>query len=1267
MRKITENQGTPRINGYHFPPGSKVKDLQQQSLPHFPSFHQETPMKPSQVPNLLSHPASRRMLPLQTSDLHYNERSDSPQHRTHVPVPLHLPGLVPGSQTNISPLVSRTHPISNSRQHFFQSPGFYSSVGNIGSSIFKPQPTVRDRPGPPQQSGQPRPGTFSSSTFSPLSPTYSNTSANKLQPSTPSVVLSDHAPRFPINTDQKAVSRVTPVNSGSKNETAHRQASHKTQPIDGSNCVTTVQLHRLPIGLMNPALKTKSSQEVGGSSSTHRVVIPQQSQQHERTPPREKHIPVDLNSSSQKRPRESAPFDENAKKLCRHGTNSGKTQATEPTAGNLAVTSSFPQRSSHESSDLELSPKITGHLCGQSTCSEPSSTAPTKSCHVSPLSKDSSGGLPLMGVKQALINLSESNVVKLKMLKPNEEKKRKGTEEGSKRDKSSTLLTSEIPQKDRRSLPHTGINNCNVGHAAGSTSVSAVKTQRRGDHTEVSRKLDSSASKSTSKPNSGSLGCRPVERNTTSGLRKPAVIPDDIDMLFTPDPITYVISTGNNKTKPMINREAGGLASSVKSVPSAPTDSTITPTGSSCHKAKNSSVTGSCQTVSSSEHNPQSIPPSVTVKHVQHKTLTSRPKDKELADKPLLSTSSTAASGKPPTASHSLSLPLERQTKEKSIKQVNEEDPIDVELDLDLSFGIDMDLTHSSNGSEADELISLQEMMECVLKPPETPEKGAFSEPSTPGHRSSRPKSQPLASTSKSGIYKNNLDQILKDISADKKAEDTVAQLLTACKEDLLRISEYEETQQNQEEEISTEQQEFLQRYSLMSSAIREVPPGEVVFNLDRFGQIFDQKTLALRKCLVNPQGTAQKTLLWSSPAQLKLHLYIGLFQEAYNSLPCPTPVTRFLFKMMSVHIERIVSEKILQALCDIACSAAYHIVEKGSQHFKVWVPSLADVTLVLMNMGVPFVTLFPFEDLQPPFTEGDLLDHVYIKSESPSSNTVSVPFPEHNCSNILKYLSYCMSLCPRAYSDEELLLLDTVVSRLGLDMRLTLQNSKDLYPILCKIVNNFRDWDSVLPRICLALTNLTDDHHNMCLLVQLMPINTRGKQLRRHLSLSMINRLLDGSCTYRPTQTEFQLSELRPYISRMRPSSILRGMLSSSSKTEKEKEEDAAILDQQSYYMCYSLLTLLNEATNFQFFPANQKKQLLLLSNKLEAHVKCDIRESEKCLYRTKVKDFVARIYTKWRMLLQRTKPLNGKLCDYWQPMDTLISSEETASVTLS
>lgn len=162
-----------------------------------------------------------------------------------------------------------------------------------------------------------------------------------------------------------------------------------------------------------------------------------------------------------------------------------------------------------------------------------------------------------------------------------------------------------------------------------------------------------------------------------------------------------------------------------------------------------------------------------------------------------------------------------------------------------------------------------------------------------------------------------------------------------------------------------------------------------------------------------------------------------------------------------------------------------------------------------------------------------------------------------------------------------------------------------------------------------------------------------------------------------------------------MQPSSLFRHMTSSSGMNQKDKEEDLGTLDQQviillqselqnvptltcftsiitpghhfendfsdprsfyhfsqSYYLCYSLLTLANEASNFQFFPAHQKvnsffqsylifrcywpdfdwmfkpfpffsvpqKQLLFLSTELETHVKCDIRESEKCLYRSKV-----------------------------------------------
>lgn len=55
------------------------------------------------------------------------------------------------------------------------------------------------------------------------------------------------------------------------------------------------------------------------------------------------------------------------------------------------------------------------------------------------------------------------------------------------------------------------------------------------------------------------------------------------------------------------------------------------------------------------------------------------------------------------------------------------------------------------------------------------------------------------------------------------------------------------------------------------------------------------------------------------------------------------------------------------------------------------------------------------------------------------------------------------MGLCPRAYSDNELLLILTVMSHIGLETRLILESSVALEPLLCKIVNNIRDWDALV------------------------------------------------------------------------------------------------------------------------------------------------------------------------------------------------------------
>lgn len=180
-----------------------VKDLalQQHPLPPFTSFLQETPMKPSQVPNQLPHLTPRRMLPPQSPELCHRNRLGPLRHPTHPLGPIHSSGFVPSSPTD------------------------------FGSSATRPHPNPRDRLGPPQHSAQP-PGSFCSRLV-PVSPTHSDTTANRPQPSPPNIFhpaspqfmkdLSNHSHSSHIRRDQV----ISLSYSGSKNVTGQRQESNK--------------------------------------------------------------------------------------------------------------------------------------------------------------------------------------------------------------------------------------------------------------------------------------------------------------------------------------------------------------------------------------------------------------------------------------------------------------------------------------------------------------------------------------------------------------------------------------------------------------------------------------------------------------------------------------------------------------------------------------------------------------------------------------------------------------------------------------------------------------------------------------------------------------------------------------------------------------------------------------------------------------------------------------------------------------------------------
>ncbi|XP_016109091.1 SMC5-SMC6 complex localization factor protein 2-like [Sinocyclocheilus grahami] len=452
-------------------------------------------------------------------------------------------------------------------------------------------------------------------------------------------------------------------------------------------------------------------------------------------------------------------------------------------------------------------------------------------------------------------------------------------------------------------------------------------------------------------------------------------------------------------------------------------------------------------------------------------------------------------------------------------------DPLDIELGDDsgdeLREHCNISLSSSSSGHEDDPLPSLEKLMSRRDHVPVTPEKDAFSEPNTPIS-----KAAPEAVKTKAVSYRNTLEQMLQEKEQYQRSKELERQLLESCEEDLLNLYE-DENSESKEEDISLEQREFLQRFSVASCAIRDIHPGEEVFLPARFGRLFNHLTLDLRKISVTPHNKSQQILLQARTEHVLSLISAGLLRKAYFSFPCQPEVTCWLFQMMSVHPNPIISSHIMQSLQTIALSAAHHIVEHQSQSFKVWVPSVRDITLVFLNMGASFISLFPLEALQPPFTEGDLLESFQLEETSQdrvlSDMKDNATLPVHNLESVLNYLSLCTALCPRAYTDEELMLLLAVVCRIGLETHFQLLPTGHFSLLLQNLLKNITHWDV--------------------------------------------------------------------------------------------------------------------------------QNDLRSLSSQLEKHIKCDIRESEKMLYRSKVKDFVARIYTKWQVLLTRTRPQEGKLYDYWKP----------------
>uniref|UniRef100_A0A8B9I4I5 SMC5-SMC6 complex localization factor 2 n=1 Tax=Anser brachyrhynchus TaxID=132585 RepID=A0A8B9I4I5_9AVES len=502
--------------------------------------------------------------------------------------------------------------------------------------------------------------------------------------------------------------------------------------------------------------------------------------------------------------------------------------------------------------------------------------------------------------------------------------------------------------------------------------------------------------------------------------------------------------------------------------------------------------------------------------------------------------------------------------------------------------------------------------------------------------------------------YVNSLEHLLKEKEESKRLDELEKRLQENIQEKETDSSDREDENVTGDEDLSEEHRAFIKRFSVTACAIPDYHPGEDIFDLTVSGKIFNQHDLDLRNFYFIPQNPIEKLLLSSNVTQQLFLALHGFLSSAYSCSLCPTPILKWLFWMMSVHPGYCVSSQILNRLIEITLKNA----SISDEQSKPWIPSLADVSTVFVNMGVTFAFLFPLEHLQPNFNECDVLSQMQgtVSKRQPrgslsSGSPAFTSLPENNLINVIKFLDFCTTVVEGGYTDHEILLLLLLLFKISLEKQLKQVPLIDFQCLFIKLLISIKDWDTKMPELCLAVSELSSQHHNLLWLVQLVPSwIIRGREVRRRLSLVIIGKLLNKKHIRIPDDSDKQMCLLHQYLVYMKPSNLLEKMRTDEQQNVSEDHLHTE-LEQEVYYLVYILLHLVSEASFFDTVNPNQRQHLLKLCGALDKHIKCDIREDARLFYRTKVKDLVARIYGKWQDMIQTTLPAQGKLHDFWEP----------------
>ncbi|XP_050395633.2 SMC5-SMC6 complex localization factor protein 2 isoform X2 [Patella vulgata] len=467
------------------------------------------------------------------------------------------------------------------------------------------------------------------------------------------------------------------------------------------------------------------------------------------------------------------------------------------------------------------------------------------------------------------------------------------------------------------------------------------------------------------------------------------------------------------------------------------------------------------------------------------------------------------------------------------------------------------------------------------------------------------PSSSQSTSNSKS-IF--SLDTLLAEKEIEVKNNDLLI-MQNELKKDIMRggfVQVIEE--EAQAEQLLPEQEKELERLQVSESVIYNVHPGEQVFNSRLFLQLFT-KSLSPTQCgFIKGDSMIDQHLSNLQPDLLCDFLTSGILTMCFHKISCPEVICKWLFYIMSIHKNSLVVHSCQRLLMDIIQTQTI----QDSDSFS-WSPKPLDILRIFINYGAEETNLLPDQSFYSPQQIRSALQPCVNINLNEADNNSLYLIGRDNLLGFLDTLSFALQGRPELVTEEITFFVEILV-KAALDK--SLNNNKCHYEFQVAISSALEcytktAWTGVIPDLCRRLTNITRHHHNRVYLVQLLPPGHRGHCIQQRVAAMFLQEEMTGK-VMKVCPENINIKSLFQYIDCMKD-----------------------MIKNVELYKLNSCIMLMDLVVGCEKLPSEQKKYLLKLSELINL-LKGELRDSVQNLDKTRVKDLMVRISSKWTLMIQ-------------------------------